>query len=59
MGSSPHTGPVGEDGGGSFTGTFMRKRKLIYGFIFSNSEDIKILVWGPCVILARNRAPLS
>jgi len=46
-------------GGGSFTGTFKRKRKFIYGFIFSDSEDIKILVWGPCETLARNRAPLS
>jgi len=34
MGSSVHRGPVGEPGGGSFTGTYERKRKCISGFLF-------------------------
>jgi predicted neutral ceramidase superfamily lipid hydrolase len=33
-GSALHWGPVGELGGGSFTGTFERKIKYICGFIF-------------------------
>ena len=34
MGSALLRGPVGEPGGGSFTGTFERKRKCISGFLF-------------------------
>jgi len=33
-GSSLHRGSIGEPGGGSFTGTFKRKRKCISGFLF-------------------------
>jgi len=32
--SSVHRGPVGELGGGSFTGPFERKRECISGFFF-------------------------
>jgi len=59
MGSSLHRGPVGEPGGGSFSGTLERKRKCISGFLFLDPEDIKSLVWGPSGTSARNRAPLS
>jgi hypothetical protein len=41
MGSSLHRGAVGETGGGSFTGTFERRRKCISGFLFLDPEDIK------------------
>jgi len=58
-GSSLHRSPVGEPGGGLFTGTFERKRKFVSGFLFLDPEDIKSYVWGPSGTLARNRAPLS
>jgi hypothetical protein len=41
MGSSLRRGPVGEPGGGSFTGTFERERKCISGFVFLDPEDVK------------------
>jgi len=47
MGSSLHRDRVGEPGGGSYTGTFERKRKCISGFLFLDPEDIKSLgaIW--------------
>jgi len=42
MDSSPHRGPVGEPGGGSFTGTLERKKKNAYlGSFFLGPEKIK------------------
>jgi hypothetical protein len=45
--------------GGSFTGTFERKRKCISGFLFLDPEVITNYVWGSSGTLARNRALLS
>ena len=40
-GSSLPRGPFGEPGGGSFTGTFEKKRECISGFLFIDPDDIK------------------
>jgi len=41
MGSSLCRVPVGEPGGASFTGTFERKRKYVFGFLFLDPADLK------------------
>jgi len=43
MGISLHRNPVGEPGGGSFAGTFERKKNYIW-VSFLDPEDIKILL---------------
>jgi len=45
MGLPPHEGPVGEPGGGSFSGTFERKEKYMW-VPFLDPEAIKILSLG-------------
>jgi hypothetical protein len=45
MGFCLHRGPVGEPGGGSFTGTFERKEKRIW-VPFLDPEAIKIFKSG-------------
>jgi len=42
MGSSLHRGSVGEPSGGSYTGTFERKRKCIYGFLSWTQRTLKL-----------------
>jgi len=42
MGSSLHRARVGEPGRGSYTGTFERKRKCIFQFLFLDPEDFKV-----------------
>ena len=39
MDSCLHRGPVGEPGGGSFTGTSDRTRKCISGFLFLGPRE--------------------
>ena len=45
-GSSLHRAPVGETGGGSFTGNFLEKENAYLGSFFFYPEDIKSLSWG-------------
>jgi hypothetical protein len=44
MGISLHRGPVADPRGGLFSGTFERKRKCIFGFLYLNPEEIKSYV---------------